>query len=807
MPKFRDSTKGKPVDRIVGRQHFYSMDIYSDFVALSQVLTCQFVVIFRINRGGSHHMNYLGDKGHSQRFSLETFTNRQHPLPSAPPTLPQPPNSPRPALPPPPTSPPRKDHPVPETSQSSHKEGTSPASTLSGASKASSYIHSKSSSTGKSATHPSDLSKQKSTHPEEKHHPQAESSDSQRRRSDSSKDCSGSEKKGCKLERSTGRSNPGSCENRNHSNNEDRHRSHGMKSPPLQTSKGITSSAEKKGSHERRHNTAKFSPTDSEHHSCKKSYSRTDIKEERVRSSDMKEQKKVSPKQDCGCQSDSSKERTEDRPLKRDSRKEDRLHADKPNTKCKRSTSAERSNTCAKRSSKDRDSCRKERKNLVQDVLRHVCDTPNVTEKKSAKECSPQRKLCFMETLNLTRSPIKKPALSSDGNSPSGDTVLEKGPSSIESSELDIENMHIIDEVSGSELEAGSEDVVEEPQKSKDPQSKSCEEDTCVQAKDHDGNESIASDQQLEEHQQVQTVSAYVQPIRTDEEQKSVCLTHTSPDSSSVQAGGLARDEGHSEMAASSRLDKSKSLQPTAGVTDQSSSPKENSANAFDRSVIANEPYVTGSSPKQAPSSKITALNNDKEHAPASQLKESSTIDNAPDAACLQSQEPCPATCSTQEKDSDVVSSTISLESLPQEGLSLPDAIYILTQTDEPASEVVSTTNKAVSRTGCDAVSKISSTTQELFLPPSVTPEKSSSPGKSQENDFEPPSSKPFLHDEDSLMRILSNLRRIPDAISPLRSPIQTSKRSHGCAQSKLGHVKSLEKGKIAALFFPLNKQ
>lgn len=756
-------------------------------------------------------MNYLGDKGQSRRFSPEISTNRQPPSTAVPPALPQPPNNPRPALPPAPTSPPRKDHSVPETSQSSHKESTSPACTLSGASKASLYSHSKSSSKGKSPIHHSDLSKQKSTHREEKHHPQFESSDREHRSSDYSKDCSGSEKKECKLERSTGRSNPGSCENRNYSNNEEHHRSHRIKSPPLKNSKDITSSTEKKGSHKRRHDTAKCSTTDSEHHACKKSYHRADIKEQRIRSSDKKEQKNVSPWQHCVCQRASSKERTSERPSKSDPRKEDRLHADKPNRKCKRSTSSERSNSCAKRSSKDRDSCRKERKNLEQDVLKHVCDTPNVTEKKSAKECSPHRKLCFMETLNLTRSPIKKPALSSVQSSTSA--VIEKEPSSIDGSELDIENMHIIDEVSGSELEAGSEDVVEQPQKSKDPQSKSCEDDTCVQAKDHNGGESIVSDQQLEEHR-VQTVSAYVQPNRMEEDQKSDCLTHTSPDSSSFQAGGLASDQGHIEMASSSHIDKSESLQPTAGVNDCSSSPKNNFRNGFDSSIIANDSYVTGSSPKQAHSSKITVLKNDKEHAPASQLKEHSTINNAPDAACLQSQEPCPpVTCSIQEKDSDVVSSTISLESLPQEGLSLPDAIYILTQTDEPASDVVSTTNKAGCLTGCDAVSKISSTTQELILPdtdgePSVTPEKCLSPGKSHENNFEPPSSKLFLHDEDSMTRILSNLKMIPDAISPLRSPIQTSKRSHVCAQSKPGHVKSLEKGKIGLiLFFPLNKQ
>lgn len=758
-------------------------------------------------------MNYLGNKSQPQRSSPEISQNRQVPLTTMPPAPPLPPHNPRPALPPPPTSPPRKDHPVQETSQSSRKESTSLASTLSGASKASSYSHSKSSSKGKSPSHHSDLSKHKSKHREDKHHPQSESSDREHRSSDPSKDCSGSKKKGCKSEQSAGRSNPGSCKNRNYSNDEDHHRSHGMKSPPLQNSQGISSSAEKKRSHERRQDIAKLSATDSEHHadrSSKKSYSRADIKckchKQRIQSSDIKEQKKMSLKQPCVCQSDCSKERTGDRPSKSDARKEDRLHANKPNRRSKRSTSSERSRNCTKRSSKDRDSCRKDRKNPAQDVLNHVCDAANVPEKRSSKESSPHRKLCFMETLNLTRSPIKKPALSSDSNHASVDTLAEQEPSSQESSEPDMENMHIIDEVSGSELEAGPEDVAEQPQQSKDPQSESCEEDTCVPAEDHNGGKSIVSAQRLEE-QLVQTVSAYVQPSRTEEDQKSVCLTHTSPDSSSFQAGG---DEGHAEMASNSHVDKSESVQPTASVTDCISSPKNNSGNVFDSSVIASEPYVTGSSPKQAHSSKITVLKDDKEHTPAPQLKEASAVDNTLNAACLQSQEPCqelrpPAACSIQEKDFDVVSSTISLESLPQEGLSLPDAIYILTQTDEAAGDVVSTTNKAGRLTGCDAVAKISSTTQEVFLPdpdgePGVIPEKSFTPGKSPQNSFEPAGSRAFLHDEDSMMHILSSLRMIPDAISPLRSPIQTSRRGHVCAQSKPGHVKSLEKGKVGLI-------
>lgn len=581
-----------------------------------------------------------------------------------------------------------------------------------------------------------------------------------------------------------------------------------MNSPPPHVIKGINPSNEKK-SHERRHEErAEFSTTDSELcavHGCWSS-SKADRREQCIRSSDIKDQKKMCSKHHSFCQSDCSKESMEDRPSKNDPRKEDSLHTAKHNRRSKRSSSSERSRKCAKQSSKNthhRDTCRKEGKNK-QDVLKHICNQPNVTKKSCVEEDSPNRKLSFMETLNLTRSPIKKAALSNDGNQASVDTVDENELDVDGSSQPDIENMQVIDKVNVSKLE----DVAEEPQKTKDPQSESFEDERCLQVDDKNGSESIFSDQQVEEHL-VRAVTACKQPFVTEENQRSVCLTHTSPDSSSFQAGKGHTVEGSTEVTSDSHVDKSGSVEPTAGVTESSSLLKNTSENLSDKSTIATESFVAGSSAKQKCSPKTTEETKDRGHASSSQLRE-----NVPDAACLQSHQTTvlphrlcsPSTICTQEKDSDVVSSTISLESLPQEGLSLPDAIYILTQAGEAASDIISTTNEKGSLTGCDVVSRITSTTQDVFLPDTqrelaVTPKKGFSPGKSHENSFEPPSSKPLLHDEDSMMRILSNLMRIPDVISPLRSPIQASRRSHLCAQTKPGHVKSLEKGKNLPYF------
>lgn len=791
MPKSRGLTRGTAAALI---STVYNVDISSDFIVIVFVL-------FRPDRSCCHHINNLRDKSQVQRSSPDASTNRHLPSATTPLPLPHPPHNPPPALTPLPTPPPKKEHLVQETPQPSRKESRSHTSTHSGASTASSHSHSKGSSKGTSSTHRSESHKQKPAHREEKSHTPSESAD--HRSSDPSKDSGGSEKTGCKSERSRGRSNSQSRRN----NDEERHRSHRTKSPPPQGSKGANSSGEKKRSHERRQDTVEFSTTDSELsavRACKESSRR-----EQRRSSDGKDQKVCSKHQgDC------SKERTGGRPSKSESRKEERPHTAKLDRRSERSSSPERSRKRAKHSSKDsrhRDTCRKEGQNRAQDVLKDACGKADVTEKSRVEENSSNRKLCFMETLNLTRSPIKKAALPSDGHQPSADTVdddelMDGG------SQLDMENMQVIDEVKAQELE----DVVEEPQKPrKGPQSENREDETCLQVKDKYAIDPIVCDLRVED-KLVHAVPAYVQPISTEEKGRSVQLTHTSPDSSSFEEGNkhtVGNNEDSTEMTSHSHVDGSESVEPSAGGTECNSLAEKTSGNLSDQSD--SDPRVTESSANQKCAPETTAHTSDKDPVSSSPPK-----DNVLDAACLQSPQATvlsrdpdgacsPATCSAQEKDSDVVSSTISLESLPQEGLSLPDAIYILTQTGDAACDVVSTTEKTGSLAGCDAVSKISSTTQEGVLPdtqgePTVTPKKSCSPGKSQENNSEPPSSKPLLHDEDSMMSILNNLMRIPDVISPLRSPIQASKRSHHCSQSKPGHVKSLEKGNFGLVSFIL---
>ncbi|XP_051265827.1 CASP8-associated protein 2 [Dicentrarchus labrax] len=838
------------------------------------------------------HINNVRDQNLSRRTATGSSKSRPSPLPSGPPPPPScpprpllssgplPPSGPPlpsslpPPLPPLPATHPREDRTPREPPQPSVKESNSSTYQLSGscvetrASRASSHNHSKSSSscdvTDKqtehsiskssscSSTRHSESHKHKSKHREEKC--QSESTDRRHRTgSDPNKVCNGPEKnRSHKEDRDKGRRyDSRSSKSRNYPNDEGHHRSERAKSPPPEILLSAAISDDKKGrSREQRPDKAKVSTSDSEHHaahSSKEGYSRDHRKittsDGHIRRSNSKDSKKSSSSKHSECYSDSSKEREGDKLSKDYQRKENRRREDEISGKHERSslskTSREREKQRSKESNQGRgDTCSKERKDKTQDALKISSEEPNITEKISVEENSPNRKLCFMETLNLTLSPMKKPVLPTNANH--GDLtpmnkVVENGTDD-ESSQPNVEDMCVIDEVNSSELEAGLEDVAEQsPDITKSPDSekthKRSDDAKDVQEKDKNQSETPAD-------HSVQTTLDHNQPLKTAENQMTVYLTPKSPESSSRKATDekltLSKNEDKTKLASNSWVDECRPLEATDGVSDTSASiyelhtsnslQKVNSGNSTDQSVAVPAFVVLDSSVELKLKASKTAVKKSlpvdpvKEDTAASPSRESPVFDVSGKANpeshlfsptilpqdCKQGLCP-PASSSIHKKDAchtqdgsadaDAVSSTISLESLPQEGLSLPEAIYILTQTNEDASDSSSFTTEPSSSTGCIAVSKVSSTTEETAVPEkrsdlTFTPKKSFSPGKSHE----PSSSMPLLHDEDSMMRTLSNLKIIPDAISPLRSPIRITKRSHLHVHGKPGHVKSLQK-------------
>lgn len=379
----------------------------------------------------------------------------------------------------------------------------------------------------------------------------------------------------------------------------------------------------------------------------------------------------------------------------------------------------------------------------------------NVTEKSTAKENSPNRKLCFMETLNLTLSPIKKPGLVSEGGqekpSAAANTLDE------DSSQLNIEGMFVIAEVGSSEVEVGLVGNVE-------PFKKVSNVETSDKSKD------------VHNHQEKEILTEISEKQFEDNSVHS-----TSANSHNAEQNGNVPKDILGKCVDSPTTKTGQVTAENSCASKDSFLQKKTEAVEHDVSVNVNG---TGEVSTEIQCKSLDAQPRGSPLATSTSREED--------------------LCSLEKTSTDVetVSSTISLESLPQEGLSLPEAIYVLTQSNEQYSSIFPEPSSSTSGLG---VSKVSSTTQEtpvtdmdgnIIETPetSLSPAKCLTPAKSSEKSTKLSGSVPLLYDEDSMMRTLSSLKRIPDAISPLRSPIRITKRNRTHLQGKPGHVKSLQR-------------
>ncbi|TNN85353.1 CASP8-associated protein 2 [Liparis tanakae] len=572
-----------------------------------------------------------------------------------------------------------------------------------------------------------------------------------------------------------------------------------------------------------------MSTSDSEHsgaHSSKESHSRdhrrVKMSDGHVRRSASKDRKRSSSNHRSDLEF--SKERDGDRLPKDYERKEDRRHEDKGSRKHKRSRSRERKKERSRESDRGKaDGGSKERREKTNVAIHRSSETPNGPEKISVEESSPNRKLCFMETLNLTLSPIKKPALPFDGSQDdlapadreAGDDPEDEG------TQPNIEDMCVIDEVNSSELEAGTAEVEEKSSrtpKSSKRASERCEDVNGVRGTD--GNASAAAAEQRKDDS-AQTASAR-RSQRSDAAGNRTDAT--APPVGSLKATVVSRNRDGERSSDSQggdcgplKAEHGDTVTSGLGNSSQKVSPGYNTV----QPVSVKDPAVPDpggklkcSTPKAAGQKSVPAGSGE-ERTP---VRKTPAPEDVADAAKRGRKRIAP-TVPPQDcrrgpshkkdaarvrgglKDTEAVTSTISLDSLPQEGLSLPDAIYVLTLANEDSNDGGGggAAAEPSSSAGCIAVSKVSSTTGEPALPEkyaalNFTPKKSCVPRKGRGSNVEPSSSVPLLHDEDSMMNTLSNLKRIPDVISPLRSPIRVTKRSQLHLHGKPSHVKSLQK-------------
>uniref|UniRef100_A0A3Q2ECU5 Caspase 8 associated protein 2 n=1 Tax=Cyprinodon variegatus TaxID=28743 RepID=A0A3Q2ECU5_CYPVA len=426
-------------------------------------------------------------------------------------------------------------------------------------------------------------------------------------------------------------------------------------------------------------------------------------------------------------------------------------------------------------------------------------DQPNLETNISVDENNSNRKLCFMETLNLTLSPIKRHVLPRDGG-PDDPAELDQAVgdgSAGENTQPNIEDMCVIDEVDNSEPEEGRavEQSTEDPQAPSNQKisntldgkvgQENVEESSgktppvptsSPQGRPQDPAQDPAQDEQTEP------------PLKAADHQKhseqhpSVVSNSTIVEEGGQEEGG--QEEGGQEVPESQQI---------------SDTPKDGEVHASEPEPTVDRPATEAAVVGSEETPEAAALPPPKDSEDV--MEKTVTKDQQCGQAEISQEDPClPSSTSRAEEDEspkDLESVSICLNSLPQEGLSLKDAIDIMTRTAVDTSDERTVTGPSSSSVSCIVASKAGGKAEENVSPekprtPAVTPKKICSQ--------DPSGSVSLLHDEDSMMHTLNSLRRIPEAISPLRSPIQPAKRGVPHAHSKLGHVKSLQRGNASLI-------
>ncbi|KAK3522713.1 hypothetical protein QTP86_030735 [Hemibagrus guttatus] len=397
--------------------------------------------------------------------------------------------------------------------------------------------------------------------------------------------------------------------------------------------------------------------------------------------------------------------------------------------------------------------------------LASSCDSSGVTE-----ESSPKRKLTFMETLNLTLSPIKKqnnsegPEPQEPVQPPPEDTLASNSTKDRSLFEVG-EDFCVIDEVEddcGDDSLAHPTNATTKPHDTEPPASLEVTGKELELPKRFDGdlNETQSgkvdgTDSEMQEEESL-----------TKADDSEVCPTGCISQKSVLDKTAVPKVSLLPEQA--QPVDN-----PTVPITDVSC--KEDSQ----VSVKKNKERI-----------RIGAKNSGVQDQIDDKSAESRVQNDSSQQEVATSVIPTPMTqtCSNTDMSLEVVSSTVGVENNQQckETIAVSDMeITQVLENPAPCPDLLMGPST-------ELVNVNSTAQKDGILPEQV----SSSEPDSKENQMEipkPSRSVVVAHDEDSMMLTLSNIKVIPEAISPLTSPVRQIKKS----QQRLGkesHVKSLSK-------------
>ncbi|TRY87450.1 hypothetical protein DNTS_033447 [Danionella cerebrum] len=430
-----------------------------------------------------------------------------------------------------------------------------------------------------------------------------------------------------------------------------------------------------------------------------------------------------------------------------------------------------------KRKSNEKCKNGQESKNLQDNHLERVCVEPEVALSsnscKTPTENIPDGKLSFMETLNLTLSPLKTPKPASDSKEASNGTTEEPSPQNTGSRE-DEEEFFVIDELQNSvdeDLECTKEDrscflKPSEQDTSKNPSSDKTETEvqtiitetsmedvaSVVEALDEKNSKSLETNVKVKESSDVSSLKESLTDVTPVT--KNHPATQRTPEALALDAIPFKGDNHCKQDCFSISLSSSKvDVLRKAGTTSQN----------LPESIFKDD---------VSSSDKISDIKSSSHSKSSANMEVSSSTVSEDCCECSESA----VSGQDQEGVQEVSENSNAIKTLHV-------AEMIKTSLASPPLN----RNSNAPTVGSVVEKKSMSDSLPGF----------SEPDSTESEEHVPVSSKAVVvwHDEDSMMLTLRNLKGFPDPISPLSSPIRQMKKVQPQNLEKQPHVKSLNKG------------
>lgn len=422
---------------------------------------------------------------------------------------------------------------------------------------------------------------------------------------------------------------------------------------------------------------------------------------------------------------------------------------------------------------------------------------------KTKDDNSPDRKLSFMETLNLTLSPLKKQRPSSDVKEPVGATAEDASIDNSGISELG-EEFLVIDELQNSQqsvevmVEDSKESKAIDQQDASTSSSKQVDEDFAAVTSE----KSSANETNMEVHEEnVAEIQEAVDKVpainKAPEKKMSETLNLDALDKDSLTALNLAGDSQNCKDI----------TEDSIGITDNPVV-----SNSLSTEVFKNMPdLIVDGCQKQDP---ITTVPEDtfKLEVQCNPQSESQDLlpaqsgicqENATDKSCNFSKhnfsessvslEVSSSTFTVDHNDQSKVLCNVEVSTSKQDNERENNTSEIL-KLVELSEEMTEKSHQSPLRS-LNATDASDNTTVTEEIPSSMQASFSEPDSKEKDdNNFKSSCFDVLSHDEDSMMLTLRNIKVIPEAISPLTSPVRQVKGVQPHRADKQPHVKCLSK-------------